>query len=117
MTATWPVFNLQTGRPAERVSVRRAIRDRLPFSARFARQADARPLREYIVTVRNGCDLERRILQMLWDQTRFGTLPMTYAHPEDGTVTVVFDDTELAWRKDSAVSTGFRVTLQEVIGA
>jgi len=113
----YPVFDLVSEGPAERVTTRRAVRDLAPFGPAFVRQADHRKLRTYEIAIRTGRPTERLRLHSLWSQTRIGTTPMVLPHADDGNVNVVFDEPELLYRQLTSRATAIRVRLREVLGA
>ena len=82
----------------------------------FSRLIDERPIRRWLVVIERARRIELRRLTDLWNRTRFGQMPMTWTHPTEGQVFVVFDMDELEWMQTGARVSRLEVPLREWLG-
>jgi hypothetical protein len=111
-----PLFDLVSEEPWARESRRQAVSTGGPLGPVVMRSLDARQARHYEITLRHAWPVQVKRLQDLWIQTRFGALPMTYVHPEDGTLLVQFEDLRITRRHSSADVARVVVSLVEALG-
>lgn len=80
-----------------------------------ARAFDVRPIRRWKIRIGKARPVEVQRLHDIWNRTRFGTLPMTWVHPDGvtGTLNVVFDESEFPVTVNKAGESLIDVTLRE----
>lgn len=113
---TWETYDLLTELPATRFDIRPVAKPESGLAARRARRTSTRTERVWEVTVKHGAEAEVRRRGDLWNRTRFGVLPMSWTHPDDGAVVVVFDMPALTWRQNASGSAQFTDRLVEWFG-
>ena len=86
------VFDIQAEEPWIRTRVREHVADPGQEGPAFSRELDERPIDVIDVPLKTAVPAKMRRLRDLLNRTLFGTLPMTYVHPEAGTLLVHFDD-------------------------
>lgn len=111
LPVTYETFDLEPMTTVRSIE-RRAAQSPGGLSPQFSRRRTARVVRRYVYPVLAG-RAERRRLNDIWNRTRFGTLPMTLVHPEDGTLAVVFDTDTLDVSIDTAEQSLIEIPLRE----
>lgn len=109
-------FDIQSEEPWNRHRVRRAVQTDGKEGVQHSRQLDARPVDEVDVVVNFANRATLRRLSDIYARTLYGTMPMTYVHPEAGTLLVVFDDPRAVERYLSFARGSFTVRLRSIVG-
>lgn len=110
-------FDLKASGPGGMISHRRSAASDGSIGPRFARQIDARSIREFIVRMSPARHVDLWRLRRLWEETGRGISPLNY--PESvhqlgiGDIEVVFADQDLARLYRNPEIGDFEVRLRE----